>query len=122
MLYKYQDESGVHGAYTDRRPPGGPSAGHNINELYRAPFAAANNYPITQYFPVGITHLTPDSYYAIDLEIPIGTGIYAARGGIRLLLSAKQLFINLHEVAHLFWFRHADSCPRVMQRREVPTC
>jgi murein DD-endopeptidase MepM/ murein hydrolase activator NlpD len=62
--------------------PGDPSATHDEGELYRAPFAAATHYPITQYFPVGITHLTPDSYYAIDLAMPIGTGIYADRGGI----------------------------------------
>lgn len=62
--------------------PGDPSATHDEGELYRAPFAAATHYPIVQYFPVGITHLTPDSYYAIDLAMPIGTDIYAAHGGI----------------------------------------
>ncbi len=61
--------------------PGIPESGYDADFLYRAPFAVARNYPITQAFPVGITHLTPDSYYAVDLAMPIGTDIYAARAG-----------------------------------------
>lgn len=61
--------------------PGNPEAQHDAGHLYRAPFAVAREYPITQTFPVGITHLTPDSYYAADIAMPIGTDIYAARAG-----------------------------------------
>jgi len=61
--------------------PGDPESVHAPDELYRAPFAVANSYPITQAFPTGITHQTPDSYYAVDVTMPIGTDIYAARGG-----------------------------------------
>jgi murein DD-endopeptidase MepM/ murein hydrolase activator NlpD len=61
--------------------PGNPDSQHDASHLYRAPFAVAKNYPITQAFPVGITHLTPDSYYAVDLAMPVGTDIYAARAG-----------------------------------------
>lgn len=61
--------------------PGDPNELHDDNYLYRVPFAVARDYPITQAFPIGITHLTADSYYAVDLAMPIGTGIYAARGG-----------------------------------------
>ena len=62
--------------------PGAPETEHDADHLYRAPFAVARSYPITQAFPVGITHLTPDSYYAVDLAMPVGTDIYAARAGI----------------------------------------
>jgi len=62
--------------------PGDPEAQHDVNHLYRVPFALASDYPITQTFPIGITHLTPDSYYAVDVAMPIGTAIYAARAGI----------------------------------------
>jgi murein DD-endopeptidase MepM/ murein hydrolase activator NlpD len=61
--------------------PGVPEPPYDANHLYRAPFAVAKAYPITQAFPVGITHLTPDSYYAVDLAMPVGTDIYAARAG-----------------------------------------
>jgi len=61
--------------------PGEPGVEHQPTEPYRAPFAVANRYPVSQAFPVGVTHITPDSYYAIDLVMPIGTDIYAARAG-----------------------------------------
>lgn len=62
--------------------PGDPKAIHDDDERYRAPFAVASNYPISQSFPVATTHQTPDSYYAVDIAMPIGTDVYAARGGV----------------------------------------
>ncbi len=62
--------------------PGDPRAVHAPERPYRAPFAAAREHPISQAFPMGITHTTPDSYYAVDFAMPIGTDIYAARGGV----------------------------------------
>lgn len=61
--------------------PGDPRAMHEPERPYRAPFAVANDYRISQTFPIGITHTTPDSYYAVDIAMPVGTDIYAARGG-----------------------------------------
>ncbi len=61
---------------------GDPDAAHQPDRPYRAPFAIANQYPISQAFPSGQTHDTPDSYYAVDIAMPVGTGIYAAREGI----------------------------------------
>ncbi len=61
--------------------PGDPRATHEPERPYRAPFAVANDYPISQTYPIGITHTTPDAYYAVDIAMPIGTDIYAARGG-----------------------------------------
>jgi len=62
--------------------PGDPRAEHRPERAYRAPFAVATDYLVSQAFPVGITHSTPDAYYAVDIAMPIGTDIYAARGGI----------------------------------------
>lgn len=61
--------------------PGDPESEHAPSEPYRAPFAIANRYTISQAFPIGITHQTPDSYYAVDIAMPIGTNVYAARAG-----------------------------------------
>jgi murein DD-endopeptidase MepM/ murein hydrolase activator NlpD len=61
---------------------GDPSARHRPGGGYRAPFAIANNYPVTQAFPEVATHTTPDSHYAVDLAMPIGTDIFAARDGV----------------------------------------
>jgi len=61
---------------------GDPRSRHNPQQPYRAPFAIANDFRITQAFPVGVTHNTADSRYAVDIAMPIGTDIHAARGGV----------------------------------------
>lgn len=61
---------------------GDPRSRHSPPRPYRAPFAVANNYDITQAFPLGVTHNTADSRYAVDVAMPIGTDIHAARGGV----------------------------------------
>ena len=62
--------------------PGDPRSQHEPERPYRLPFAVATEHRISQAFPVGITHTTPDAYYAVDFAMPIGTDIYAARGGV----------------------------------------
>jgi len=61
---------------------GDPAAQHRPPGPYRAPFAIATNYPVTQAYPQIATHTTRDSYHAVDLAMPIGTDIFAARDGI----------------------------------------
>jgi len=61
---------------------GDPRSRHFPQRAYRAPFAVASDYPITQAFPLSSTHNTADSRYAVDIAMPIGTDIHAARGGI----------------------------------------
>ncbi len=46
------------------------------------PFAAGQSFFISQGFNGGKTHNTPDSTYAIDITMPIGTIITAARAGV----------------------------------------
>ncbi len=60
---------------------GDPASQHTPAVPYRAPFAIARGFKISQAFPTGITHLTPESYYAVDVAMPVGTDIYAARAG-----------------------------------------
>lgn len=61
---------------------GDPGAVHRADEGYRAPFVAGGNFPVTQAYPDNATHLTPDSEYAIDIAMPVGTDVHAARGGV----------------------------------------
>ncbi|MGI9271635.1 MAG: peptidoglycan DD-metalloendopeptidase family protein [Woeseiaceae bacterium] len=68
--------------YEFRYMPGDPDARHDAVQPYRAPFAISNDYPITQAYPQVVTHTGLDSYYAVDLAMPIGTDIFAARGGV----------------------------------------
>ena len=69
-------------AYEFQFLPGDPNAEHRPEELYRLPFALATAFPVSQAYPDSITHRDPASLHAIDFVMPIGTGIYAARGGI----------------------------------------
>lgn len=62
--------------------PGDPDAQPASNADYRVPFAVGASFPITQTYPDSVTHRTRDSMYAIDVAMPIGTDIVAARGGI----------------------------------------
>jgi murein DD-endopeptidase MepM/ murein hydrolase activator NlpD len=68
--------------YSARFAFGEPNTAHRPGEPYRVPYAVAKNFPITQAYPDVTTHDTPDSYYAVDVAMPIGTDIHAARGGV----------------------------------------
>jgi len=61
---------------------GDPNAQHAPADGYRPPFAAGRQFMVSQAFPDAVTHVTPDSRYAIDFSMPEHTDIYAARGGI----------------------------------------
>ncbi|MDH3747100.1 MAG: M23 family metallopeptidase [Gammaproteobacteria bacterium] len=61
---------------------GDPRAAHRPGSPYRVPFAIAANFPITQAYPDVVTHKTVDSYHAVDIAMPVGTDIFAARDGI----------------------------------------
>ena len=45
------------------------------------PFSASEEYPISQGFEGKETHDRPDSQYAIDLAMPVGTAVHAVRNG-----------------------------------------
>ena len=68
--------------YQYRYLAGDPDAVHSPSIPYRAPFVMATSHPVTQAYPQVITHRTRDSYYAVDMSMPIGTDIVAARGGV----------------------------------------
>jgi murein DD-endopeptidase MepM/ murein hydrolase activator NlpD len=45
------------------------------------PFPGNEEYPVSQGFNGGRTHNTPDSTYAVDIVMPVGTAIHAVRSG-----------------------------------------
>jgi murein DD-endopeptidase MepM/ murein hydrolase activator NlpD len=61
--------------------PGDPAAEHRPTEPYRFPWAAGGAVRVSQAYPDAITHQDPSSTHAIDFVMPIGTPVYAARGG-----------------------------------------
>lgn len=62
--------------------PGDPMSKHLPERPYRVPFAVAAAFPVSQAYPEAITHTTPDSRHAVDITMPVGTDIHAARGGV----------------------------------------
>ncbi|MEX2125655.1 MAG: M23 family metallopeptidase [Woeseia sp.] len=60
---------------------GDPATEHKPVRAYRAPFAVASAFTISQAFPNTVTHARADSRHAVDIVMPIGTGVYAAREG-----------------------------------------
>lgn len=62
--------------------PGRPDASHRPDRPYRAPFAPGEGFRIGQAFGGEFSHNEPSSYYAIDISMPIGTPVHAAREGV----------------------------------------
>lgn len=60
---------------------GSPEAQHHPPRPYRAPFPLGATFTVTQAYPSHVTHVTPDSRYAVDFALPDGTPVYAAREG-----------------------------------------
>ena len=81
--------------YSYRFLLGDPRAQHQQTEPYRAPFAISNGYPVTQAYPDVVTHTGPDSYYAVDIAMPVGTDIFAARGGVVFDVAASNFSAGL---------------------------
>lgn len=81
--------------YSIKFHPGDPEALHQPDGAYRVPYAVASNYPVTQAYPVVATHTSLDSYYAIDIAMPIGTDIFAARDGIVFDVASGNFSVGL---------------------------
>ena len=69
---------------------GDPRTEHRPDRAYRVPFAVASAFQVSQAFPNTVTHPGADSRHAVDIVMPVGTGVYAARGGIVFEVAATN--------------------------------
>lgn len=76
--------------YRYQYAPGDPAATHSAGAGYRAPFSVGNVYPIVQAYPDSDTHRAYDTMYAVDIEMPVGTDVVAARRGIVFDVAARN--------------------------------
>ena len=94
---------------------------HDPTALYRLPFPDRRTFPITQaYGGSSITHTTPDTLYAVDFTMPVGTPIIAARAGTiikvdhtneytgqePILLNKANTIIILHDDGTMALYAH----------------
>jgi murein DD-endopeptidase MepM/ murein hydrolase activator NlpD len=91
---------------------GEPGVEHEPGEPYRAPFALAREFRVSQAYPSHVTHADPSSAYAVDFEMPVGTQIYAARAGT-VIEVASQFFESTtdpkrRKLANVVRILHAD--------------
>ena len=61
---------------------GRPGAVHAPGRPYRAPFAIAQSFVVSQAPPLAVTHRGAASRNAIDIAMPVGTAVHAAREGL----------------------------------------
>jgi murein DD-endopeptidase MepM/ murein hydrolase activator NlpD len=61
---------------------GSPAAHHDASVLYLPPFDGNGRFLITQGFDGKISHQDLQNKYAVDIAMPVGTPVYAARGGV----------------------------------------
>jgi hypothetical protein len=61
---------------------GSPDAFHQPPQPYRPPFAPGASFTLGQAFGGTFSHSEPHAYHAVDVAMPIGTPIHAARGGV----------------------------------------
>jgi murein DD-endopeptidase MepM/ murein hydrolase activator NlpD len=69
---------------------GEPGAQHRPTQPYRAPFALAQRFEVTQAAPDSVTHVGPSSRNAVDIAMPVGTAIHAAREGLVINVAARH--------------------------------
>ena len=67
--------------YTNYYKLGSSSAQHDDNYIYQLPYAPGNKFKVTQGYNGKFSH-TGSNKYAIDWDLPEGTLVHAARGGV----------------------------------------
>ncbi len=86
---------------------GEPNSRHDF-EGYRLPISSLSQHHISQGFNGKFSHTKPSSRHAVDIALPIGTDIVAARGGVVAFVrddyafgGAKKYFLDKANVVYV---------------------
>ena len=71
--------------------PGPPTPQPVTDSVLLPPFPADQEFPISQGFKGERTHTSPDSEYAVDIVMPIGTPVLAARDGVVIRITSYNV-------------------------------
>ena len=111
-LHPVRPEQPMNVEYAFQYLHGHPGAKHLPEEPYRLPYALATEFPVSQAFPDTVTHTDAANQYAIDFVMPVGTGVYAARGGIVIEVASEyfESGVDLADTsrANIVRILHAD--------------
>lgn len=98
--------------YQARAVLGDPAAAHQPDQPYAPPFAPGQQFLIGQAFDGAFSHQHPQSRHAVDIGLPLGTPVRAAREGIVMEFAADFLDGGLdpkyQERANAVRILHAD--------------
>ena len=104
---------------------GDPAASHAPKQPYRAPFALAQSFPVTQAPPDAITHTDPGSRNAIDIAMPVGTAVHAAREGLVINVAHRYFrggtTPDVRDQANFVQILHDDGTTAVYAHLELDT-
>jgi murein DD-endopeptidase MepM/ murein hydrolase activator NlpD len=84
---------------------GDPKAQPDLGAVYRPPFEAGQSFLITQGFHGQSSHFGPQSEYAVDIAMPEGTPVCAARAGI-VIKVADDFFENSSDPSYAMRANH----------------
>ncbi len=104
---------------------GEPGAEHRPAQPYRAPFALAQRFQVTQAPPDAVTHVDPSSRNAVDIAMPVGTAIHAAREGLVINVAARHFKSGLNpqnmDEANFVQILHDDGTHAIYAHLQLDT-
>ncbi len=104
---------------------GEPGIEHRPGRPYRAPFALAQRFMVTQAPPDSVTHVGPSSRDAIDVSMPVGTAIHAAREGLVINVAARHFKSSLNpqdmDEANFVQVLHDDGTSAIYAHLQLDT-
>jgi murein DD-endopeptidase MepM/ murein hydrolase activator NlpD len=104
---------------------GKPGAVHAPGRPYRAPFALSQSFVVAQAPPLAITHRDAGSRNAIDIAMPVGTAVHAAREGLVINVAHRYfrggLDVAVVDEANFVQVLHDDGTTAIYAHLQMDT-